>query len=209
MLRIVVLISGSGSNLQAIIDAAQQDLPIEIAAVISSREDALGLQRAKSAGIKTHFLDPAEFQDRHQYDAALVEIIESYRPQLVVLAGFMRILSEEFVTHYVDRLLNIHPSLLPKYKGLNTHQRALESDESVHGASVHLVTYELDNGPVIVQTRVPVLAGDSVESLAKRVLKQEHRIYPLALRWIAQGRLAIKGNQLFLDGSHLLTPVVV
>lgn len=209
MLKIVVLISGSGSNLQAMIDATRQDLPIEIAAVISSREDALGLQRAKSAGIKTHFLAPAGFQDRRQYDTALMQIIESYRPQLVVLAGFMQILSEEFVTRYVDRLLNIHPSLLPNYKGLNTHRRALEAGESMHGASVHLVTYELDNGPVIVQTQVPVLAEDSVESLAKRVLKQEHRIYPLVLRWIAQGRLVIKESQLFLDGSRLLTPVVV
>src|SRR5690606_23530679 len=188
--NVVVLISGSGSNLQALIDSITQDgNPARIAAVISNRADAYGLERAKKAGIDTLVLDHKQFDGREAFDAALVEAIDGFDPQLVVLAGFMRILSGGFVRHYAGRLLNIHPSLLPKYKGLHTHQRALEAGDSEHGCSVHFVTEELDGGPLVVQAIVPVQSGDTPESLAQRVHAEEHRIYPLAVSWFASGRL--------------------
>jgi len=185
-LSVVVLISGSGSNLQAIIDA---ELPITIRAVISNRADAYGLTRAEQAGIPTAVLDHKGFPDRESYDAALQELIDSYQPGLLVLAGFMRILSDGFVRHYEGRMINIHPSLLPKYRGLDTHARAIAAGDAEAGCSVHFVTPELDSGPIIIQARVPILEGDTPETLAARVLEQEHRIYPEAIRKFAEGEL--------------------
>jgi phosphoribosylglycinamide formyltransferase-1 len=185
-LPVVVLISGSGSNLQAIIDA---DLPITIRAVISNRADAYGLTRAEQAGIPTAVLDHKAYPDRESYDAALQALIDSYRPGLLVLAGFMRILSDGFVRHYEGRMINIHPSLLPKYRGLDTHARAIAAGDAEAGCSVHFVTPELDSGPIIIQARVPIRDGDTPETLAARVLEQEHRIYPEAIRKFAEGEL--------------------
>jgi len=208
LLPIVVLISGSGSNLQAIIDqAARGELPVEIRAVISNRPNAVGLERARSAGIPAETLDHKDFGDRETFDHALMARIDAYQPKLVVLAGFMRLLSDAFVAHYAGRLLNIHPSLLPELKGLDTHRRAIEANKTEHGASVHFVTAELDGGPVVLQARVPVLPGDDVQALAARVLQQEHRMYPEAIRWFAQGRLRMTGNLAYLDGKPLTAPV--
>ena len=201
---VVVLISGSGSNLQALIDSsAGGENPARIRAVISNRADAYGLERAKAAGIDTWVLDHKAFDGREAFDAALIEAIDAFAPQLVVLAGFMRILSPDFVRHYAGRLLNIHPSLLPKYKGLHTHQRALEAGDAEHGCSVHFVTEELDGGPLVVQAVIPVQAGDSLDSLAQRVHQQEHLIYPLAVRWFAEGRLRLGAQGAMLDGQPL------
>lgn len=202
--NVVVLISGSGSNLQALIDSVAHDgNPARIAAVISNRADAYGLQRAKQAGIATELLDHKQFDGREAFDAALIQAIDAHQPDLVVLAGFMRILTPGFVQHYAGRLLNIHPSLLPKHKGLHTHQRALEAGDSEHGCSVHFVTEELDGGPLVVQAVLPVMANDTAESLASRVHQQEHHIYPLAVRWFAEGRLRLDAQGAMLDGQPL------
>ena len=201
---VVVLLSGTGSNLQALIDSNDiKDSPARIRAVISNRADAYGLQRAKDAGIDTRVLDHKAFEGREAFDAALIKIIDEFKPQLVVLAGFMRILSADFVRHYQGRLLNIHPSLLPKYKGLHTHQRALEAEDREHGCSVHFVTEELDGGPLVVQAVIPVESDDSAHTLAQRVHAQEHRIYPLAVRWFAEGRLSLDEQGALLDGQLL------
>ena len=201
---VVVLLSGTGSNLQALIDSDDvKASPANIRAVISNRADAYGLQRAKDAGIDTRVLDHKAFEGREAFDAALIEVIDEFKPQLVVLAGFMRILSADFVRHYQGRLLNIHPSLLPKYKGLHTHQRALEAGDGEHGCSVHFVTEELDGGPLVVQAVIPVESADSPHSLAQRVHAQEHRIYPLAVRWFAEGRLSLDEQGALLDGQLL------
>ena len=201
---VVVLLSGTGSNLQALIDSDDvKASPATIRAVISNRADAYGLQRAKDAGIDTRVLDHKAFEGREAFDAALIKIIDEFKPQLVVLAGFMRILSADFVRHYQGRLLNIHPSLLPKYKGLHTHQRALEAGDREHGCSVHFVTEELDGGPLVVQAVIPVESDDSPHSLAQRVHTQEHRIYPLAVRWFAEGRLSLDEQGALLDGQLL------
>ena len=205
---LVVLISGSGSNLQALIDASQRDLPVEIRAVISNRADAYGLERARKAGIPTEALSHKGYPDRESYDAALQRLIDGYEPRLVVLAGFMRILTPGLVRHYEGRMFNIHPSLLPAYRGLHTHQRVLDAGDRTHGASVHFVTEELDSGPVIIQARVPVLADDTAEVLAARVLEKEHRIYPQAVRWFAEGRLRLNGGRVFLDGRALEQPAI-
>jgi phosphoribosylglycinamide formyltransferase-1 len=207
--NVVVLISGSGSNLQALIDSSRagadssKSSPVRIRAVISNRADAYGLERAKAAGIDTRVLDHKAFAGREAFDAALVEAIDACEPQLVVLAGFMRILSSDFVRHYAGRLLNIHPSLLPKYKGLHTHQRALEAGDGEHGCSVHFVTEELDGGPLVVQAVIPLQSHDSLDSLAQRVHEQEHLIYPLAVRWFAEGRLRLDAQGAMLDGQPL------
>jgi phosphoribosylglycinamide formyltransferase 1 len=198
--RVVVLISGSGSNLQALINSCRAgDLPIELVAVISNRPGVLGLARAQDAQIPTVVLDHKNFSDRETFDRALMEKIDSYQPDLVVLAGFMRILSPSFTQHYEGRMLNIHPSLLPKFQGLHTHQRALDAGEKRHGVTVHFVTAELDGGPAIVQASVPIVAGDDASSLAKRVQQQEHIIYPLAIKWFAEGNVRmVKGKTQFM-----------
>ncbi len=189
-LRLVVLISGNGSNLQAIINSIENDsLPARIEAVISNRADAYGLQRAQKHGIPHHILPGKEFKSREEYDQALQQLIDQYHPDLVVLAGFMRILSENFVRHYSHKMMNIHPSLLPKYKGLDTHQRVLEAGDDRHGCSVHFVTPELDDGPIILQAEVEVKDDDTAETLAQRVHREEHRIYPEAIRLFAEGKI--------------------
>lgn len=203
-LPIVVLLSGSGSNLQAIIDAAQGDPPVEIRAVISNRADAYGLERARSAGIPARVLSHQEYADRESYDEALMALIDSYQPQLVVLAGFMRILSANFVRHYEGRMLNIHPSLLPRHRGLHTHQRAIEAGDKEHGATVHFVVPELDAGPIVLQAKVAVESDDTEERLAQRVLQQEHRIYPQAIRWFAEGRLRLIDGIAHFDGNPIV-----
>jgi len=204
----VILISGRGSNLQAIIDAiAEGTLPVDIRAVISNRPEATGLQTAKQAGITTAVADHTLYKDRQTFDQALQACIDQHKPALVILAGFMRILSTDFVAHYRGRLLNIHPSLLPDFPGLNTHQRALDAGRNVHGASVHFVTAEVDGGPVVLQARVPVQVHDTADSLAARVLKQEHQLYPLAIRWFAEQRLTLsETGQALLDGAILTEP---
>nr|WP_100546792.1 MULTISPECIES: phosphoribosylglycinamide formyltransferase [unclassified Pseudomonas] len=202
--NVVVLISGSGSNLQALIDSVAHDgNPARIAAVICNRAGAYGMERAKQAGIATELLDHKQFDGREAFDAALIQAIDTHQPDLVVLAGFMRILTPGFVQHYAGRLLNIHPSLLPKHKGLHTHQRAIEAGDSEHGCSVHFVTEELDGGPLVVQAVLPVMADDTAESLAQRVHQQEHQIYPLAVRWFAEGRLRLGAQGAMLDGQPL------
>ena len=189
-IRLVVLISGNGSNLQAIIDnIANQNLPARIVAVISNRADAYGLERAKKAGIEQHVLSHKGFSDRQQYDLALKNLIDDYQPDLIILAGFMRILSNEFVEHYLHKMMNIHPSLLPKYKGLNTHQRVIDAGDKEHGCSVHFVTPELDDGPVILQAKVKIEDNDTAETLAERVHQQEHLIYPEAIRLFAENKI--------------------
>ncbi|MDO9371749.1 MAG: phosphoribosylglycinamide formyltransferase [Gammaproteobacteria bacterium] len=209
----VILISGRGSNLHAILRAvAGQALPIAIRAVISNRPDAPGLTLARDAGIPAEILDHTAFPDRQGFDDALQALIDSHAPELVVLAGFMRILSPSFVSHYHGRMLNIHPSLLPAFTGLDTHRRALEAGVREHGASVHFVTHALDGGPVVLEARVPVLPGDTAATLGARVLEAEHRIYPQAIRWFAEGRLRLAGNAgneyALLDGKSI-TPELV
>lgn len=210
-LPVVVLISGRGSNLQAIIDSvAANELPVEIRAVISNRPDATGLQRAADAGIKTECIDHTNFDSRDAFDEKLKTCIDKYQPALVVLAGFMRILSSRFVQHYQGRLLNIHPALLPEFPGLDTHQRALDAGHKEHGASVHFVTEETDGGPVVLQASIPVKDSDTAESLAQRVLEQEHHILPLAIRWFAEGRLAMGSDgEVMFDNERLTRPRIV
>ncbi|WP_226687645.1 phosphoribosylglycinamide formyltransferase [Stutzerimonas stutzeri] len=203
--NVVVLISGSGSNLQALIDSQAEDNPARIRAVISNRADAFGLTRAQSAGIPTAVLDHKAFDGRESFDAALMEVIDGHAPDLVILAGFMRILTPGFVRHYQGRLLNIHPSLLPKYKGLDTHRRALEAGDREHGCSVHFVTEELDGGPVAIQAALAVEPGENIEQLTQRVHAAEHQIYPLAMRWFAEGRLRLVEQGAMLDDVNLPT----
>ena len=198
MKKIVILISGRGSNMEAMLSAR---LPVVIAAVISNRPDAQGLVTAKNAGIPTAVVNHKDHATRELFDAALAEVIDGFSPDLVVLAGFMRILTPGFVAHYEGRLLNIHPSLLPAYPGLHTHQRALDDGIRIHGCTVHFVTANLDHGPVVVQAAVPVLPGDSESSLAARVLAEEHRIYPQTVRWFAEGRLHLRGGRVEVDGA--------
>ena len=192
MKRIVILISGRGSNMQAILEAK---LPLQVAAVIANKEDAGGLQTAARHGIATAVLSHKGYPSREAFDADLAKLIDGYQPDLVVLAGFMRILSEGFVRHYQNRMINIHPSLLPAFTGLSTHARAIQEGVKVHGCSVHFVTPELDHGPIICQAVVPVLDDDTEDTLARRVLACEHRIYPQAVRWFVEGRLSVEGNR--------------
>ncbi len=207
---VVVLISGRGSNLQSIIDAMQRgELDIDIRAVISNRPDAAGLQRAHKAGITAISIDHTAFDSRAEFDQVLQQRIDRYEPELVILAGFMRILGHDFVQHYLGRMLNIHPSLLPKYTGLNTHQRALDNNDNIHGASIHFVTTELDGGPVVLQVEVPVLEEDDAERLASRVLQQEHRLYCQAIQWFAENRLQLIDGEAYLDGEKLTQPRVL
>lgn len=203
--KIVVLISGSGSNLQTLINATrEQQIPAKIAAVISNCEDAFGLERARNAGIPALVLDHKQYATREAFDNELATLIDRYQPDLVVLAGFMRILSTAFVERYLGRMINIHPSLLPQYPGLNTHQRAIEAGDHIHGASVHYVIPELDAGPVIVQGHIEIKREENAEQLAGRVLSQvEHQIYPKAVRWLAEGRIEFRDNRVFKDQEPL------
>lgn len=202
--RIVVLISGSGTNLQAIMDdCLAANHPGEVVAVVSNKADAYGLVRAQQMHIATEIVDHKSFADRDSYDQALMQTIDQFQPDLVVLAGFMRILTPSFVQHFSGKLLNIHPSLLPKYQGLHTHQRAIDAGDSEHGVSVHFVTEELDGGPVILQAKVPVFPEDDAEELAARVHQQEYRIYPLVVRWFCQKRLQMHAGVALLDGNTL------
>ena len=198
--HLLVLISGSGTNLQVIIDqCANGTIPAKVCGVISDEPQAKGLQRAKHAKIQTTVIDHRCFDDRQSFDRRLGKEIDCYRPDLVVLAGFMRILDAKLVGRYYGRMLNIHPSLLPNYPGLNTHARAIADLATEHGASVHFVTPELDAGPIVIQGRVPVLPSDTPESLAQRVHQEEYQIYPRAITWFAQNRLSIEGDRVLLD----------
>ncbi|MBV7405210.1 phosphoribosylglycinamide formyltransferase [Enterobacter sp. ENT03] len=204
MKNIVVLISGNGSNLQAIIDACKQKkINATIRAVFSNKAEAFGLERAREAGIPAHVLTADLFASREAFDRELMQEIDAYAPDVVVLAGYMRILSPAFVEHFAGRLLNIHPSLLPKYPGLHTHRQALENGDTEHGTSVHFVTDELDGGPVILQAKVPVFAGDTEDDVTARVQTQEHAIYPLVVSWLIEGRLVMRDNSAWLDGVRL------
>ena len=204
MKNIVVLISGNGSNLQAIIDACEQKkIHGIIRAVFSNKADAFGLERARHANIPQHVLTANQYATREAFDRELMHEIDAYAPDIVILAGYMRILSAEFVQHYQGKLLNIHPSLLPKYPGLHTHRRALENGDTEHGTSVHFVTEELDGGPVILQAKVPIFSGDSEDEIASRVQVQEHAIYPLVVSWFLDGRLKMQDNHAWLDGNKL------
>lgn len=202
--KIVVLISGGGSNLQSLIDAcATSQIDGEICAVISNRPGVKGLERAKDAHIAHQVIDHTGFASRQAFEAALGEAINHYAPDLIVLAGFMRVLTEDFVNTYLGKLINIHPSLLPKFTGLHTHQRAIDAGESHHGASVHFVTAELDGGPVIIQDRVVIESQDNAESLAAKVLVKEHQIYPQAVQWFMNGELKLKDGKCILHDRQL------
>lgn len=202
--RLVVLISGGGSNLQSLIDACEAgQLDDEIVAVISNNPDAGGLNRAAAATIPNLLIDHSSFADRDSFDRALGELIESFTPDLVILAGFMRILTPEFVDRFVGRLINIHPSLLPAYPGLHTHRRAIEAGDKMAGATVHFVTAELDGGPAIIQAQVDIAPEDSEQSLAAKVLQFEHQIYPRAVSWFCSGRLRMEAGIALLDNQPL------
>ena len=202
--RLAVLISGTGSNLQAILDAIDAgELPARVSLVLSNKAGAAGLARAERAGVPAQAIDHRGFPDRASFDQAMIERIDAHGADTVVLAGFMRILSPGFVRHYQGRLINIHPSLLPKYPGLNTHARALEAGDREHGCSLHFVTDELDGGPLIAQARFPVAANDTAETLSEKVQAREHRLYPQVLRWRAQQRLQMTDQGVELDGERL------
>ncbi len=205
--RLVVLVSGSGTNLQALIDAAADDAPFEIGGVISNRPGVRGLERAASAAIPTRVVDHTAFADRASFDAELADVIDGFTPDLIVLAGFMRILTQGFVDRFAGHMLNIHPSLLPAFQGLHTHRRALEAGMREHGASVHFVTAELDGGPVIAQARVAVEPNDSESSLARRVLQREHALLPKVVTWFALGRLALRDGEIWFDDARLEAPI--
>lgn len=202
--RLAILISGRGSNMQAFIEAcASGELDAQISVVISNNTDAAGLERAAQAGIATCCIDHRAFPSREAFDQALVDQLQARRADLVILAGFMRILTPVFIKPFAGRLLNIHPSLLPKYPGLHTHQRALDAGDTEAGVTVHFVTPELDGGPPIVQARVPIVTGDNAQTLAARVIVEEHVIYPLAAQWYLQGRLKLTNQGAYLDGNPI------
>lgn len=208
--RCVVLISGRGTNLSAILKAAAApDYPAEIVAVISNKADATGLQLAQEANVATEVVPSMGVTDRDMYDQALLAAIDRHAPDLVILAGFMRILTPDFVSHYAGRMINIHPSLLPSFTGMHTHQRAIDAGVHVHGCTVHFVTAELDHGPMIAQAAVPVYADDDAAKLAARVLKEEHRIYPAAVRWFAEGRLKVMGQRVLLSNEPVTPNVLI
>lgn len=208
--RIVVLVSGSGSNLQALIEATRErDFPGQIVAVGCNRPDAYGLERARLAGIETFTVDHTKFDSRQSFDTALKAEIERRSPDVLVLAGFMRILTEDFVRAFHGIMLNIHPSLLPKYTGLNTHQRAIDAGDEKHGVSIHFVTEDLDGGPIIAQAEVPVSRDDTAESLTRKVQQKEHILYPIVLRWFCEGRLQLEGDKVCFDGNPIPAPMVL
>ena len=198
MKSLVILISGRGSNMRALIEA---HLPVKIAAVISSNPEAGGLEIARMHSIETRVVDQMSYPDRATFDTALAEKIDSFQPDLVALAGFMRILGDKFVEHYHGRLMNIHPSLLPAFPGLGTHTRALKAGVKIHGCTVHFVTPQVDHGPIITQAAVPVLPDDTSKTLSARVLQQEHRIYPEAIRWFLEDRLQLSHNHVSVSGA--------
>ena len=201
-IALAVLISGNGSNLQAIIDSCHRgEIAANISCVISNEADAYGLRRAQKANIPTHVLSHTEFSDRKLFDDSLANLIDGYNVDLIVLAGFMRILGADFIKRHEHRIINVHPSLLPKYKGLNTHAKALSAGDKLHGASVHFVTADLDGGPVITQASIPVESGDKAETLQKRVHGVEHEILPRTIGWFAENRLRVVDGQVFLDGE--------
>ena len=203
MKNIVILISGRGSNMEAIVRAAQQEQwPARVAAVISNRADAPGLAFAAANGIATAVVANKDYASRDAFDAALQRVIDRYTPDLVVLAGFMRILGAPFTAHYANRMLNIHPSLLPSFVGLHTHQQALDAGVKVHGATVHFVTSLLDHGPIVAQATVPVLDSDTADSLAARILEQEHQLYPRAVRWFVEGKLTVTDGRVQVSAPH-------
>lgn len=207
-MRIAVLASGRGSNLQAILDAtAAGALPAQVVGVFSDRPSAAALRRAADAGIPTWSASPRDFPDRLAFDLRLFEAVDACAPDLVVCAGYMRLLGDAVVAPRIGRLINIHPSLLPAFKGLHTHRQALDAGATVHGASVHYVTAELDGGPVIAQARVPVLAGDDEATLAARVLAREHPLLLRTLEWLAAGRVRLHGGRVHLDGAPLARPL--
>ena len=207
--RTAILISGSGSNLQSFIDkSACGDINLDLCVVFSNKPDAYGLTRAHSAGIPTECLEHGDFPDRESFDHAVAGLLDRYAPDLIILAGFMRILSPWFVQHYAGRILNIHPALLPAYPGLDTHQRVLDAGEKWHGSTVHFVTEELDGGPRILQGRLAVKSGESADELCQRVQAVEHQIYPEAAHWFGQGRLEFRDGAAWLDGGLLSDPVV-
>lgn len=209
-LPIAVLISGRGSNMRAIAElAAQSRLPVDVRVVVSDKASAAGLEAAAAMGIATAVLSPKEFADRAAYDRALAALVASHGPQLIVLAGFMRILTPHFIGAFAGRILNVHPSLLPKYRGLHTHRRALEAGDAMHGVSVHFVTEELDGGPVIIQACVAIRPDDTEQTLSARVQRLEHTIYPQAIEWFATGRLTLTAERATLDGNPLDQPVLV
>lgn len=205
----VVLISGQGSNLLAIAAAARAGLPLHVACVLSDRASAPGLARAAALGLATRVIASGDFPDRAAHDAALAAAIDAHAPAVVVLAGYLRILTPAFVARYAGRLLNIHPSLLPTHPGLHTHRRALAAGDTVHGATVHYVTAELDGGPRIAQSRLRVAPGDDEASLSARVQAREHRLYPTVLDWLARGRLHWNAGRPTLDGRALAEPIIV
>ncbi len=206
---LVVLISGNGSNLQAIIDAINTNqLDAEIKAVISNKASAPGLDRAARENITTHVIEHKSYPSREAFDQAMIQVIDAAGADLVILAGFMRILSKPFIDHYQHRLINIHPSLLPKYKGLNTHQQVIDNHDSIHGASVHYVSHELDSGPIVIQAKLPVFATDNAKTLAARVLEEEHKIYPMVIKMHTENRLTFDKNQLQLDNKPLIKPLL-
>jgi phosphoribosylglycinamide formyltransferase-1 len=203
--NIVILISGRGSNMEAIVGAG---LAAKVAAVISNRPDAAGVKFATQSGIAVQVVDEREFSSRGAFDTALEAAIERYSPDLLALAGFMRVLGGDFVRHYSGRMVNIHPSLLPAFPGLHTHRRALQEGVKLHGCTVHFVTPQVDHGPIIVQAAVPVRAGDTEATLAARVLRQEHRVYPLAIRWFVEGRLAVENGIVRVNTSGAVQAVL-
>jgi phosphoribosylglycinamide formyltransferase-1 len=202
-LTIIVLISGNGTNLQAIIDAINHGLPVKILAVISNQAQAFGLQRAQQANIPTVVISHQDYPSREAFDAAMIKVIDSYAPKLVVLAGFMRKLSAHFVQHYHHRLINIHPALLPKHKGMNTHRAVLTAGDSEHGVSVHYVTEEVDSGPIICQAKLQVGPEDTEASLTARVHELEHIVYPQVLAWMAAGRITLQDHTVHFDHKPL------
>ncbi|WP_144393309.1 phosphoribosylglycinamide formyltransferase [Pleionea sediminis] len=208
--RVVVLISGEGSNLQTLIDeSAQGTLPVSIEAVISNRPDAGGLKRAQRANIPTHIIDHTEFSDRYSFDIQIIDAILKYNPDLVILAGYMRIMTPDLVNRFSGRMINIHPSLLPKYPGLKTHQRALENGDSEHGSTVHFVTEVLDGGPVIAQSKLNITNDDNETTLIQKIKRLEHKLYPHVIQWFADNRLALRDNQTYFDGEKLQHPIII
>jgi phosphoribosylglycinamide formyltransferase-1 len=208
--RVVVLISGSGTNLQALIDGEKNNgLPIKIVGVLSNRPGVKGLERAELAGIPTRVVDHTDYKSRDKFDEVIAKEIQSFKPDLVVLAGYMRIMTPQLVKTFEGKMLNIHPSLLPKYPGLHTHRRVLENGDREHGSSVHFVTEVLDGGPIIAQSRIKVRDDDTEQTLIERIKLIEHKLYPQVVQWYAEGRLAFNNNHTFFDGKRLEQPIIV